>query len=238
VLPKTPAISSEATAGRETVGVRVPDHQLALEMLRAFGGPVAAPSANRTTRVSPTSAEHVMAEVGDKIDLVLDGGQCPVGIESTVLDLTTFPRPTLLRPGSISVAQIEPLIGPVDVYSHKIVNSSQSAPSPGLSALHYAPQTPAYRFGREEYLRAMTRLTESSAGVALVALLSRANIPGPHDVVPMPHAPDAYARVMYSTLRSADAGGYAGIYIELPPDTPEWLAVRDRLTRATRPLAG
>src|SRR5207237_6177296 len=98
VVPKHAAVVDEATAGRPTVALRVPDHPLALELLRAFGGPVAAPSANRSTRVSPTTAQHVLEELGDAVDMVLDGGPCTVGIESTVLDLTGD-RPVILRPG-------------------------------------------------------------------------------------------------------------------------------------------
>ncbi|MFN4241842.1 MAG: L-threonylcarbamoyladenylate synthase [Tepidisphaerales bacterium] len=250
VLPRHPSICREATAGRETVAVRVPDHDLALDLLRQFGGPVAAPSANRTSRVSPTSAEHVRAEFGDAVDLILDGGPCPVGIESTVLDLTTFPKPTLLRPGSVSIAQLEPLIGPIEMAVGRVVPAGQSAPSPGLSELHYAPMTPAYRFTREQYPRLIDRLGDGAMDESLpdtttaadrgsasaVLLMSKAAIPSPHDVISMPTAPEAYARQLYATLRSVDAGDYAAIYIELPPETPEWLAVRDRLMRATRPL--
>lgn len=250
VLPKHPSICREATAGRESVAIRVPDHAVALGMLKAFGGPVAAPSANRSTRVSPTTAEHVRAELGDRVELVLDGGACPVGIESTVLDLTSFPRPTLLRPGGVSVADLERLIGPVEVLEGRVMGSHESAPSPGLGALHYAPTTPAYRFGREDYPRLLARLgngrvddelpesaTPADKGsAATVLLLSKAAIPSPHDVLTMPTVPAAYARLLYATMRSADAGGYSAIFIELPPDAPEWLAVRDRLMRATRPL--
>lgn len=257
VLPKHPSIARDVTAGRDTVAIRVPDHPLALAMLRAFGGPVAAPSANRSTRVSPTTAEHVRQELGDRIDLILDGGACPVGIESTVLDLTTFPKPTLLRPGQVSLAQIEPIVGPVEFVSQRVHKEASAAPSPGLSALHYAPTTPAYRFERELYPKVVARLGGSgnaeedeaeypegtplppgaSSQAATILLLSKAAIPSPHDVVAMPTVPEAYARVLYATLRSVDVGGYSGIFIELPPDTPEWLAVRDRLTRATRPLS-
>jgi L-threonylcarbamoyladenylate synthase len=192
-----------------------------------------------------------------------------VGIESTVIDLTTFPKPTLLRPGHVSLAQLEAVIGPV-AFEHRYVSgerghSSQGESgvmrpghaSPGLAALHYAPTTPAYRFQREDYPRVIARLGSSGDveldeergpdvgsvslpagdGAAIVMLLSKAAIPSPHDVMPMPGTPEGYARMLYASLRSADGGGYRSIYVELPPDTPEWLAVRDRLLRATRPLA-
>ena len=113
VVPKAASIVPEVTAGRETVGLRVPDHPLALELLRAFGGAVAAPSANRSNRVSPTTAGHVLEELAGSVDLILDGGPCTVGIESTVLDLTTD-VPTILRPGGVSRGQLEAILGRVD----------------------------------------------------------------------------------------------------------------------------
>jgi len=250
VLPKPPSICREATAGQQTVAIRVPDHPVALQLLRTFAGPIAAPSANRSTRVSPTTAEHVHDELGERVDLILDGGACPVGIESTVLDLTTFPKPTLLRPGSISIADLQPLIGPIDLLEGRVVGSAEAAPSPGLGALHYAPTTPAYRFSRDEYPRLLRRLGDGpfeerpmatatpadKGAAATVLLLSKASIPAPHDVLTMPVTPDAYARLLYAIVRAADEGGYSAMYIELPPSTPDWLAVRDRLMRATRPL--
>src|SRR4051812_42279543 len=116
VVPKVASIVSDVTPGRKTVALRVPDHPLALELLRAFDGPVAAPSANRSTRVSPTTAQHVRDELGDRVDLILDGGPCKVGIESTVLDVSTD-TPTILRPGGLSREAIEEVIGPVALFS-------------------------------------------------------------------------------------------------------------------------
>jgi L-threonylcarbamoyladenylate synthase len=140
VLPKHPSVADEATAGRPTVGVRVPDHPLALDLLRAFGGAVAAPSANRSNRVSPTTADHVRAELGDTVDLVLDGGACAVGIESTVLDLTGD-VPTILRPGGVSRRQLAFILGRVDERGG-VTAVTEAASSPGQHATHYAPVTP------------------------------------------------------------------------------------------------
>ena len=140
VLPRQPTIAAEVSAGRGTVGLRVPNHPLALELLTAFDGPVAAPSANRANHVSPTTAGHVRDELGDRVDLILDGGPCAVGIESTVVDLTGD-RPALLRPGGVSREQLEAVVGPVDVVQG-------SAASPGQGSRHYAPVTPAYRVER------------------------------------------------------------------------------------------
>jgi len=148
VLPKSPAIVAEVTAGRGTVGLRVPNHPLALELLRAFDGAVAAPSANRANHISPTSAADVKAELGDRVDLILDGGPCAVGIESTVIDLTGD-RPRILRPGGISREQIEKIIGPVDLIRES-VDAETSAASPGQQARHYSPTTPAFWHERRQ----------------------------------------------------------------------------------------
>src|SRR5947209_7554522 len=127
-----------------TVGLRIPNHPLALELLKAFGGPVAAPSANKSNHISPTTAQHVRDELGDAVDLILDGGPCEIGIESTVLDLGGD-EPSILRLGGISRAQIEAVIGTVSVVE-RIALPDESASSPGQSPMHYAPRTPAFRF--------------------------------------------------------------------------------------------
>src|SRR3954452_8789577 len=145
VLPKTYGIAANVTAGLGSVGLRAPDHLLTLEMLRAFDGPVAGPSANRSTHVSPTTAQHVRDELGDAIDLILDGGPSAVGIESTVLDLCTD-RPSILRPGGVSRAAIEEVIGPVVVANTVVAEVTTPLSAPGQHAKHYAPRTPAFRF--------------------------------------------------------------------------------------------
>ena len=141
VLPKQSVIVPEATAGRPTVALRAPDHPLTLELLRQFDGPLAGPSANRSNHLSPTTAQHVRGELGDAIDLILDGGPCQIGIESTVLDLTA--QPTILRPGAVTRRQIEELIGPVQTFRADL---SPTSPAPGLHPRHYAPRAAAFRF--------------------------------------------------------------------------------------------
>lgn len=229
VLPKAPAIVDAVTAGRDTVGLRVPNHPLALELLRAFGGPVAAPSANRSNHVSPTTAAHVRDELGDSVDLVLDGGPCEVGIESTVLDLSTD-TPTILRPGGVSRAQIEAVIGRVSVFGHPSVDENVAAASPGQLAVHYAPSTPAYRF--ETPLRKLV----PGDNIGLMAVGTGDALKKWGEIVAMPKISAVYARHFYAVLREIDAMNVAAIFIELPPDLPEWVAVRDRITRATRLL--
>lgn len=214
VLPKTDEVPHEVTAGRGTVALRAPNHPLTLMLLRVLDRPLAGPSANQSTHVSPTTAQHVRDELGDAVDVILDGGACDVGIESTVLDLSgagAGGRPTILRPGGVTREAIEAVVGPVDVFAGA-VNPAAAAASPGQHEKHYAPRTPAYRFEPAERARAN--------GAVL-------------DV-----GPDAaeYARRFYARLRELDASGASAIYIEMPPDTPEWTAVRDRITRATQPL--
>lgn len=215
ILLKTGDIPDIVTAGRNTVGLRAPDHPIALELIKRFGRPLAAPSANRSNRVSPTTAEHVREELGTSVAMVLDGGPCRVGIESTVLDLTTD-LPTLLRPGAITAAMIEEVIE-TSVYlsTGQTVSESVSAVSPGQQAVHYAPRTPAYRF--EPHDREKIDPTDAA-------------------ILPITLDADAYARQLYARLRLLDQQNLRAIFIEMPPDTPEWHAVRDRIFRATQPL--
>lgn len=246
VLPKNPLIVDEATAGLGTVGLRCPDHPLALELLRAFDGPIAAPSANKSNHVSPTTAGHVRDELGDEVDLVLDGGPCRVGIESTVLDLTGH-WPRILRPGAITAAQIERVTGQKASRVNASLDGQAPAVSPGQQILHYAPRTPAYRFGPREVGRvvdwcrsraglrwAVVATTDPRPGSSLGQLLSE--LDEGHRLVLMGDDPEQYARRLYATLRALDEQGLDAILIQLPPAGMEWLAIGDRLMRATRPI--
>ena len=247
VLPKGPAIADEVTAGLATVGLRVPDHPLALELLKAFDGPVAAPSANRSNHVSPTTAQHVRDDLGNAVDLVVDGGPCAVGIESTVLDLTG-PVPRILRPGGVSREQIEQVVGPVEAAAGGVAPVALPAASPGQHAVHYAPTTPAFRFDPGQWPDVVRAIEASPAGSTAVLFAGgrgryRKQWPGPKgqrtfNTSELRHDPASYAQQLYSTLRGLDAMGLRAIYVEMPPDRPEWAAVRDRLRRATRVLPG
>lgn len=202
VVPKRPEIPDIVTAGLPTVGLRMPAHSLALELIRTAGVPIAAPSANRFTELSPTTAEHVAASLAD---FVLDGGPSRVGIESTVLSLDG--PPTLLRPGIIPLPEIEELIGPVQLGSGL---EAGPHPSPGMHARHYRPRTPLYlgaapSMGKGAYLR-----------------IGRE----------MPSEPRDYAAALYDMLHRLDGEGLDWIAVEMPPETPEWAGVRDRLQRA------
>jgi L-threonylcarbamoyladenylate synthase len=243
VVPKSQAIVPQVTAGLATVGLRSPDHPLTLELLRAFDGALAAPSANRSNRVSPTTAEHVRQELGSAVDLVLDGGPCQVGIESTVLDLTRQP-PAILRPGAVTRDEIAAVIGGVDV-EEGTAPADQPAASPGRQAVHYAPTTPAYRFALDEaprvvawcrqhpHERAAFLLLDSIVGMGFI----KPAMSPAHVLVPMPATPVGYARELYAELRRADAMDVGAIFLELPPATSRWAGARDRVWRATREIS-
>jgi len=242
VLPKAESIVPETTAGRDSVGLRSPDHPLALQLLREFDGPIAAPSANRSNRVSPTTAEHVRRELGGAVDIILDGGPCRVGIESTVLDLTGK-MPVILRPGSVTRAQLEQAIGRVEVFEGNI-SPDKAAHSPGQQAVHYSPVAPAHRFtsSESEQLASWcgahaeeTIVVMGIAGSATSIILK--DSPSPRlRLILMPNDPDEYARRLYAALHEADGPGVGAIRIEMPDDLPSWIAIRDRIIRATRAL--
>jgi L-threonylcarbamoyladenylate synthase len=227
VLPKVKEIVPEATAGLDTVALRMPDHPIAIDLIRKFDGPIAAPSANRSTHVSPTTAEHVRSEFGSDVELILDGGPCRVGIESTVLDLTSN-IPRILRPGSVTREQLEKYVGEVELKS-LITDVATAAASPGQQEVHYAPRTPAYRFDLSQLPR-IEGLED--VGILLVGEASNAN----ERRIALSNDPQAYAHDLYAALRRLDDLNLRAIYVQSPPDSSEWAAVRDRLRRATRPL--
>lgn len=225
VLTKIDSVPDQATAGLKTIAVRAPAHAAARRLLELFGGPISAPSANRSGRVSPTTARHVAADFADVDDLlILDGGPCQVGIESTVLDLTgTLPR--ILRPGAITADQLRTMLGTIDDQS--IVSQSSS---PGTSPAHYSPRTPAQLV---ESSRLQLRLNETRQAMAVLCF-EGLHINPPHRAIVMPRSADQYAHKLYSALRQADAFGCAMILIEQPPASSDlWRAVHDRLQRAT-----
>ena len=215
VLARRPGVDATVTGGRDTIGLRVPSHPLALELLHAFGGGIAAPSANRFGHVSPTTAEHVRADLGREVDLILDGGPCAVGVESTIVDLTVVP-PAILRPGGIPAEAIEAIIG-------QPVETDHLGPSraPGMLASHYAPRARVEVV--EDRTLAEARVRELLAAGVRAELLD----PGPDA--------DHYARNLYAWLRAAD-GRAAEVVVAVPPPAVGlgW-AVRDRLRKAAGP---
>lgn len=235
VLPKNDSIPDSVTAGLPSVALRVPAHPVAHALLREAGIPVAAPSANRSTGVSPTTAQHVARSLGGRVDVIVDGGPCPVGIESTVLSLAG-PRPILLRPGTISVDDLRPVIGDIALPS-AATDETAARPSPGMLDRHYAPRAVVRVVPRDGRARAMAQAArEVDAGMRIGALLlGDADDPRIAPAVRMPDDPAGYASRLYAALHQMDDAGCDAILIDQPPDAPAWAGVRDRLRRAATP---
>lgn len=230
VLKRSPRALDVVTGGQDTVGLRCPAHPWARALLQAFGGALAAPSANRFGGLSPTTAEHVRAGLGEKpagaLDLILDGGACPVGIESTIVDLSGA-QPTLLRPGSITRLDLEQVLG------MPVAEPAGDAPrAPGQLERHYAPRTPLEvvpvdRLGSR--LAALFHLRVAVLAPADVLATLRA---APAVQLPAPEDAEAYARDLYANLHELDHAAADRIVVSAPSTGPEWTAIHDRLRRA------
>ncbi|MDR3426507.1 L-threonylcarbamoyladenylate synthase [Silvimonas sp.] len=235
ILQRQPHVPDAVTGGQDTVGLRAPSHPLAHELLKQFGGGLAAPSANRFGHVSPTTAQHVRDEFGDALPLVLDGGPCEVGVESTIVGLVSE-HPTLLRPGGVPRESIESLLG-LTLEHHQKSDSAKVRVS-GLLDSHYSPRTPlitgpAAAVDNEAYLA-----FERGERAVLVTCGPRDHGVCGIDVLTLAAEPEGYARQIYDALRQLDRQGYQHIYLELPPHTAAWLAVQDRLHRAAHVRLG
>ncbi len=214
VVPKVAAIPDEVTGGLDTVGLRVPAHPVALALLKAAAIPIAAPSANRFTQLSPSRAEHVRQSLGDRVDLILDGGPTDVGIESTVISVVGD-VPLLLRPGMVSRAQLEAVLGPINVAG--IVDDGVAHPSPGMHHTHYAPRT-TLRIGMPPNAECgYLWHTEQRAAKQQIHL---------------PPEPAVYAAGLYNALHQLDELALPVIYVEPVPAGDDWDGIRDRLSRA------
>ncbi|MGW5201638.1 L-threonylcarbamoyladenylate synthase [Streptomyces spiralis] len=230
VLPRGRRVPLEATGGLETVAVRVPDHPVALALLATFGGGVTAPSANRFGQVSPTTADHVRAELGDGADFVLDGGPCQVGVESTIVDATGG-VPSILRPGGVTREDLEAVLG------HRLaVPSTSRIRVPGQHPSHYAPRARVVLVEPEEVVAEAERAQElgHQVGVLLPPALADAPVKA-HAVVALPDSPAAYARGLYGLLRGLDQQGCDLIVASLPVEDGLGLAIANRLRRAAGP---
>ena len=223
ILPRQPTVPDAVTGGQDTVGLRCPAHPLALALLRAFGGGLAAPSANRFGHVSPTTAAHVRAEFGDALPIVLDGGDCAVGIESTIVEFGAA-GPRILRPGQLSRADIEAVIAPVAVGP-----GGGSARASGTLEAHYAPRTPMLLLGREAL--DAERIQQEALGQR-VQVLAIAALPAHARGLALPASAAEYAHGLYAALRALDAGDGHLLLVERPPQAAEWEAINDRLRRA------
>jgi L-threonylcarbamoyladenylate synthase len=244
VVPRAAAVPDAVTAGLPNVGLRVPAHPVAQALLAAAGVPVAAPSANRSTELSPTTAEHVIRSLGDRVDWVIDGGPCPVGIESTVVSVAG-PVPTILRPGTITQDQLAEVLGIVVAVPSGGPAPGAALPSPGQMDRHYAPRASlrVIEPGEESVLvfvqgGAMVNPMPLQLGGrsydARTAVLTRGqgDYPGAR-TVRMPADSASFASVLYATLHELDEQGMERILVERVPEGPEWDAVRDRLRRAS-----
>ncbi|WP_131111838.1 L-threonylcarbamoyladenylate synthase [Sulfuricystis thermophila] len=225
ILKRHPDVPDCVTGGQDTVGLRVPNHPLALALLRAFGGGIAAPSANKFGRISPTTAQHVRDDLGDAVAMILDGGPCAVGIESTIVDMSSE-RTTILRPGMISAFDIGIFLGRMPAEK----GNAHSVKTPGSHLAHYAPRTPLLLVPDDTVAVAVRTALGKGEKIAVLA-----PYPAPIEhplIVAWQVAPTdatAYAHALYATLRTLDAAGADLIIVQRPP----WPAVIDRLMRAS-----
>lgn len=225
ILKRHPDVPDIVTGGQDTVGLRIPNHPVALELLKAFNGGIAAPSANKFGRISPTTAQHVRDDLGDEVALILDGGPCQVGIESTIVDMSGE-RTTVLRPGMLAGFDIGLLLGRMPA---EAVNTN-SVKTPGSHLAHYAPRTPLLLTPEDTVPIALRTALGKHERVAILAPYP-APIENPLIVAwhVAPTDADTYARELYATLRALDAVGADLIIVQRPP----WPAVIDRLMRAS-----
>jgi len=225
VLHKAPHVPSEVTGGQDTVALRVPAHPVARAVLEAFGGGIAAPSANRYGRISPTTADAVREDLGDAVAVVLDGGPCEVGLESTIvscLDDTV----SVLRPGRVTHEDIERCVGPLEPRPGHVPRV------PGSTRSHYAPLTPLTLVGSEDLTETVRQFEDEGLTVGVLALRARPSALRPRMWVVARQAPDAYGQDLYAQLRALDKVGADRLVVERPAEGPLWTAVHDRLRRA------
>lgn len=225
VLPRASDVPVESTSGRPSIAVRSPSHPVARRLLESIGAPISAPSANRSGHISATRAADVAADFAGAGDLlIIDGGDCALGLESTVLDLTGA-VPRVLRPGTISAAAVSAVIGPVESST-----VHQQSASPGTAPRHYAPQTRARLTSDAELVTALP----SGSARAVVLGFARTRVSPPHELIVMPERDHEYAASLYVCLRNADRREANLILIVTPPATsPLWQTIHDRLRRAT-----
>jgi L-threonylcarbamoyladenylate synthase len=237
ILKKQAWVPDAVTGGQDTVGLRVPGHPVALELLRRFAASfgkgagehagIAAPSANRFGRISPTTAAHVQEELGDRVSLILDGGPCTVGIESTIVDCSRG-EPVVLRPGHIAPAHLEAVLGRLP----QIETASGAPRVSGSLAAHYAPQTPMRLVAGERLLDFINAQRHKGERCGVIGHSQPPQAGMPHVWQLLPAEPVGYAHGLYAALREMDHAGVDLIAVEALPETQAWAAVADRLRRA------
>jgi L-threonylcarbamoyladenylate synthase len=233
VLPRSKEIPSIVTAGGGTVGVRWPSHPFIQAVIQACGFPLAAPSANRSNELSPTNARHVQKSLGKKVPLIIDGGQSQVGIESSVLDLVSWP-PRLLRPGMIHAESLLAVLGEGSLETPP--GSSQILRSPGLLPRHYSPRAKLVVLAWSDETELASHASRFNIAREKIHVVAHTQIPlrekfGRVSVIP--HDPEAYARALYAELHQCDEGGAELILVEAVPHGAEWGGIADRLGRAS-----
>jgi L-threonylcarbamoyladenylate synthase len=227
ILRRAPGVLDAVTGGQDTVGLRVPAHPAAQALLESFGRGVAAPSANRFGRLSPTAASHVVAEMGSAVDCIIEGGACAVGIESTILDISGE-RPRLLRPGALSAEELAGILG--ELPEGKMADAPRV---PGEMASHYAPGVPVRLFKASDLGSLLASFQAAGEAAAVLSMSPPPAGSAKSRWWQMPFEPEDYARELYARLREADSSESCSILVERPPETGPWEAVRDRLERAS-----
>jgi L-threonylcarbamoyladenylate synthase len=230
ILPRRPGVATAAAGGQDSIGLRCPAHPVAQALLKACGSGIAAPSANRFGRVSPTTAAHVQQELGDEL-LVLDGGPCAVGIESSIVDCTRG-QPVLLRPGVLTRAQLEAACG--QTVLDKDALASQAPRASGTLASHYAPHARVRLLDAQALQAALQTAQPGAPSLGRVAVYARTQPELPAGVLyrAMPQQAEQAAHELFAVLRDLDAEGVTQIWVETPPAASAWDGVRDRLLRA------
>jgi L-threonylcarbamoyladenylate synthase len=234
VVPRGEQLPAIVAGGGDSVAVRAPAHPVAHAILAALGEPLAAPSANRYQTLSPTLAAHVVKSLGDAVDLVIDGGPCTEGIESTVVDVRGG-QARVLRPGAVDLARLREALPGTEMASRGTVEEEEARAAPGMGARHYAPGVPLVLApDRESALTTARSATTRGRRIGLVLCGGEAPAEALHLVRVLPREPAAYARALFATLHALDEGGVVEIVVEGVPEGDPWLAVADRLRRAAR----
>lgn len=225
ILPKADNVNDIVTGGQSSIGIRVPSHQIAQQLLNAFGGGIAAPSANRYGRLSPTKPEHVRDELGDAVQVILDGGDSPIGLESTIVSCLDN-QVRLLRPGFITRSQLEQVVGP-------LASGGATPRAPGDRAVHYAPSTPLEIVASDDLEMRAGEIVAREEKVAVLAMRPPLQTQRNMTWINAGKKPEAYAHNLYNHLRTLDRTGCVRIFVQNVPADERWAAILDRLQRAS-----
>lgn len=238
IFKKRSTVLSQVTGGQDTVAIRIPRHELTLELLRRFGGGIAAPSANKFGKLSPTTASDVATAFGDQIAYVLDGGTCDVGIESTILDVSRS-NPAILRPGMISKDELEEVLGPVMFAENgkDALENSGEIRAPGSHKSHYAPSTPVKLVNRQSLDNELAELIKMNLRPGVLSFTHQRMTLNSIPWIVAEDEPEGYAKHLYANLRQLDDCRCDWILVEEVPDSSAWQGIKDRLLRASHPTA-